>query len=202
MTQPQAEPRTIPADTSPPPSTPPSSTPQGVRAPSLGVRPTPSTETPESAPAGFPGGASGEHSGPADPFDTNTHFSNQPRDPGPDAEPLKLPKGTTQETARGLVLAAGVQAHRLFARYPEEQEGGLWLVRDEKQAAGIADPVVRMVQRRAGDTLVNPDANDALQVVIAAAGYLLGNLVPAVMIRWQYRRAQRVHGVPDEQEEQ
>lgn len=198
MTTPAAEPKTTP-EASPSPTSPPaSSTPdQGTRAPMLGFR-TRSTNTATAADQSHAGAAGDDQQGPADPLSTDTPSASEPADP--DAAPLKLKQKPLAEVVRGLVLGASVALHHALARSAEEQAAGVWLIHDEDEAGGIADPLAKVANRHAGGALVNADASDLIAAGVAAAGYVISNAVKAFQIRRAASRMRRagMGAPPDE----
>jgi hypothetical protein len=160
-----------------------------VKAPTLGVKAAPrqtrSTNT-ASAPASSP--ASAADSGPADPLDTATPSASEQGRPSGDGSPLRLRKKPLADVMRGLVLGAAVAIHQALARTELEQAHGVWLMADEDEAAGVADPLASIANRHAGGALVNPDAGDLIAAGVAAAGYVISNAIKAFQLRRATRR--------------
>lgn len=190
MTTPAAEPRTTQEGSPSPTSPPPSSTPSGVKAPTLGVKAAPrQTRSTSTASAPAFSGASAADSGPADPLDTGTPSASEPgRPPSGDGSPLRLRKKPLADVMRGLVLGATVAIHQALARTELEQSAGVWLMADEDEAAGVADPLASIANRHAGGALVNPDAGDLIAAGVAAAGYVISNAIKAFQLRRAARR--------------
>lgn len=190
MTQPAAEPKETMAGSSSPTSSPERVNLTRLTGPPLGVRPTPSptTSTDQPSATGSEHAAAGP---PSDPLDETGTTRSASEPPPADAEPLKLGRNELRDTARGLVLAAALGLHHVLARYPAEQEAGLWVMADEHEAAGIADPLASIARRYSGGALVDATTSDLIRAGIAAAGYVAKNGVQAVRIRLALRRVRR-----------
>lgn len=183
---------TTAASPSPPTFLPPSpTTPQGVTAPILGVRRPMTPSTPSAPAAPEPGRDASAAAAPSDPLDSpgSTPWASEPA-PADDPElaPLKIGKKPLADVARGLVLGASEVIHQTLARSEAERTAGVWLM-DEPEAAGIADPLARIANRRSGGQLVNPDMGDLVAAAVAAASYAISNAVQAFRIRRAIRKA-------------
>jgi hypothetical protein len=88
-----------------------------------------------------------------------------------------LSKGQLKETFRAGVRISTSTAHRLAARTPGQQHVGLYLA-DETDVKGIGDPLAEIAHRRGGlaGGALSPDTNNALQAVMALAGYIAKQL--------------------------
>jgi hypothetical protein len=178
----ETTPEGSPSPTPQPPSSPPP--PTGVQAPALGVRPTPSTSTASDA-GPSPAYASDLPPDPLDgPASGSTPSASEPDD---DSAPLKLRKKPLAEVIRGLVIGAGVVLNQRLTRSELEQGTGVWLMAED-EAAGMADPLASIANRRAGGAVVSGDMADVIQAGVAAAGYLIKNAIKAVQIRHALRR--------------
>lgn len=95
--------------------------------------------------------------------------------PSPSASPLS--KGQLKETFRAGVRISTSTAHRVAARTPGQQHVGLYLA-DEDDVKGIGDPLAEIAHRRGGlaGGKLSPDSNNALQAVMALAGYIAKQL--------------------------
>lgn len=189
MTQAAQEPRTTPAGSSSPTSPSPSPTP--LRPPPLGVKP-PTPSTTETSDQVSNDGATGAGARPpSDPLDSPTSGTPSDSDRAGGAEPLNLGRDELRDTARGLVLAGALGLHHFLARYEVEQALGLWAMEDEREAAGIADPLARIARRYSGGALVDATTSDLIKAGLAAAGYVAKNGVQAIRVRLSIRRARR-----------
>lgn len=185
--QPRAtEPRTTPAgSTSSTSSSPDTSSPKPkVTAPPLTVQPIPSPTT-ENPAAGSPDGASATD---PDPFDrTDTPSGSDPA--GGDGKPLKVGRRELRDVFRGLVLGASAAVHNTLARTELEQQHGVWLMDDEEEAGGVADPLASIAGRHAGGQVVNNDTADLIAAGVAVAGYVVRNVLRALQLRRAVRNA-------------
>lgn len=88
-----------------------------------------------------------------------------------------LSKGQLKETFRAGVRITTSTAHRVAARTPGQQHVGLYLA-DETDVKGIGDPLAEIAHRRGGlaGGKLSPDTNNALQAVMALAGYIAKQL--------------------------
>lgn len=88
-----------------------------------------------------------------------------------------LSKGQLKETFRAGVRISTSTAHRVAARTPGQQHVGLYLA-DETDVKGIGDPLAEIAHRRGGlaGGKLSPDTNNALQAVMALAGYVAKQL--------------------------
>lgn len=174
-----------PSPTPPPASSSPSPSP-GVRAPRLGVRPTPSTSTEsDSAPSPDFGSTL-----PPDPLDDpRSGTTPSASETGQADKPLKLKKKPIGEVISGLVIGLGITLNQRLTATDFEEEAGVWLLRED-EAAEIADPLASIANRHAGGTLVNPDMGDLIAAGLAGLAYLGKNAILAFQIRRAVRRAQ------------
>lgn len=94
-----------------------------------------------------------------------------PGKPGGPLTPL-VSKASMKKTFRQGVLITGGMAHKFGARTEGQQAAGLYLA-DEEDAAGIGDPLAEIAHRREGlGGQLSPDANNALQALMALGGYV------------------------------
>lgn len=112
--------------------------------------------------------------GPSEPLDSDP--SGTTSSPG-SAAGSPLSKGQLKETFRAGVRISTSTAHRLGARTPGQQHVGLYLA-DEDDVKGIGDPLAEIAHRRGGlaGGKLSPDTNNALQAVMALAGYVAKQL--------------------------
>jgi hypothetical protein len=84
-------------------------------------------------------------------------------------------KTQLKDTFRAGVQVGTSTANRLGARTPGQQHVGLYLA-DKDDVHGIADPLAEIAYRRGGlagaGGKLSPDTNNALQAVMALAGYI------------------------------
>lgn len=183
-TAPSAPP--APETSSQPPATPPRVKAPGPRV--LGTQ-SPTTTTAD----GGPGSSSdaGPQS-PVDPLESGPTPSSP--EPPADATPLDLKGRPLAEVIRGGVIGASEFVHHTLARTEIEQRAGVWLMTDEREAAGIADPLASIANRHAGGQLVSSDTADLVKAGIALAGYVVTNAIKAFQIR-RAERAMRRSGI-------
>ena len=183
MPTPETEPRTTPADSTSAPTPPQFTSPsQGVTAPGLTVRSTPSATT------GNPSDGSHDYANAAepDPLDRTGTPSASDR---PDAAALKLGKRELKDVFRGLVLGASHAVHTALARTEIEQQAGVWLMGDENEAGTVADPLASMAGRHAGGAAVSSDTADLIAAGVAVAGYVIRNVIKAFALRRALKNA-------------
>ena len=113
--------------------------------------------------------------------------AHEPQQPAPASGPTTsslgsaagspLSKGQLKETFRAGVRISTSTAHRFGATTPGQQHVGLYLA-DEDDVKGIADPLAEIAHRRGGVAggKLSPDANNAMQAVMALAGYIAKQL--------------------------
>jgi len=82
------------------------------------------------------------------------------------------------------VLIGSEMAHRFAARTEGQQRVGLYRA-DEEDAEGVADPLADILGRHGGVTggLANPDAADAVRMMVALAGYASKQIVAGMQAR-------------------
>lgn len=90
------------------------------------------------------------------------------------------------------MLTGSMVLHTSLARTPAEQQEGVWLMEDESEASGIADPLANIANRYASGALVGPDTNDLIAAGIAVGAYIVRNAAKTVRIRWSLRRSRYV----------
>jgi hypothetical protein len=100
------------------------------------------------------------------------------------AAPSPLGKAATRDAARQAVLIGSAMAHRALARTEAQQAVGLYLA-DTDDASAIADPVAKIIGRRAGaaGAAANPDVADAISMMLGLAGFASKQVVLAQQAR-------------------
>lgn len=129
-----------------------------------------------SPPADPSGSASGTGSPRSEPLDSEPLDSSPTSSAASPTDPA-LSKGQLKETFRAGVRITTSTAHRVAARTPGQQHVGLYLA-DETDVKGIGDPLAEIAHRRGGlaGGKLSPDTNNALQAVMALAGYVAKQL--------------------------
>jgi hypothetical protein len=101
----------------------------------------------------------------SDPSDSRESTSS--RGSTPDAEPSA---GLTEFARNGVILATD-QAHQTFGSATPGMRAVELYRADEQDAANIADPLVRIAERRDGVGEMSPDSKDLLAAMMGIAAY-------------------------------
>lgn len=153
--------------------------------------------TPNDGPVSSPGSG---RVPPADPLDARATTpgtpSSDPAAPNAPKEPgkkrLTFKKGPLRDVIVGLVVGGGEVAHEFLARTPAEQIEGVWIIpeTDPKQtdAGDFADPLVNIVNRYTGGTMVDANVWDLANLAVAGVVYVGRNLLKTIKLRRAYRK--------------